>query len=551
MKNISRRDFVASLPPLALMSCYLEKADLILYNADIITVNPNQPSAEAIAISGDKIIGVGSNEDIMNLSSAYTKKINIGGKIITPGFIDAHSHPSGAGRSHLRNVDCDLRSIEEIKNAIFERSKKTPKGEWISGFKYDDTKTKEKRYINNIDLDEVSPDHPVIIFHRGCHNAYVNSLALKIAGIDEETPDPKGGNIERDLETGNLNGRLLETATYLVEKFIPNQFTRSDYQAGVKLISEMLSKSGITSVTDAGTSVKSLQSFEDSYNSGELKTRVYCMIRGYSFDEVNDSGKKTGFGDEWVKIGALKLVCDGSISERTARLSEPYIGRPDYYGIIINNEDEIFDQAIKAHLNDWQIAVHANGDVGIDITLKVFERLQKEKKRIDPRFRIEHCTIINKSLVQRIKELEVIPNPFSTYVYFHGEKMKEYGKERLENMFAVRSFLDAGIPVTQTSDYPPGPFEPMMAIQSSVTRTDYTGEVWGPSQKISVEEAIKVATINGAYASYEENIKGSIEIGKLADLTILGQDPRETDPMRIIDIPVERTMVGGKWVYES
>ena len=551
MKNISRRDFVASLPPLALMSCYLEKADLILYNADIITVNPNQPSAEAIAIRGDKIIGVGSNEDIMNLSSAYTKKINIGGKIITPGFIDAHSHPSGAGRSHLRNVDCDLRSIEEIKNAIFERSKKTPKGEWISGFKYDDTKTKEKRYINNIDLDEVSPDHPVIITHRGGHTAYVNSLALKIAGIDEKTPDPKGGNIERDLETGNLNGRLLETATYLVEKFIPNQFTRSDYQAGVKLISEMLSKSGITSVTDAGTSVKSLQSFEDSYNSGELKTRVYCMIRGYAFDEVNDSGKKTGFGDEWVKIGALKLVCDGSISERTARLSEPYIGRPDYYGIIINNEDEIFDQAIKAHLNDWQIAVHANGDVGIDITLKVFERLQKEKKRIDPRFRIEHCTIINKSLVQRIKELEVIPNPFSTYVYFHGEKMKEYGKERLENMFAVRSFLDAGIPVTQTSDYPPGPFEPMMAIQSSVTRTDYTGEVWGPSQKISVEEAIKVATINGAYASYEENIKGSIEIGKLADLTILGQDPRETDPMRIIDIPIERTMVGGKWVYES
>ena len=551
MKNISRRDFVASLPPLALMSCYLEKADLILYNADIITVNPNQPSAEAIAISGDKIIGVGSNEDIMNLSSAYTKKINVGGKIITPGFIDAHSHPAGAGRSHLRNVDCDLRSIEEIKNAIFERSKKTPKGEWISGFKYDDTKTKEKRYINNIDLDEVSPDHPVIITHRGGHTAYVNSLALKIAGIDEKTPDPKGGNIERDLETGNLNGRLLETATYLVEKFIPNQFTRSDYQAGVKLISEMLSKSGITSVTDAGTGVKSLQAFEDAYESGELKTRVYCMIRGYAFDEVNGSGKKTGYGDEWVRVGAVKLVCDGSISERTARLSKPYIGRPDYYGIIINNEDEIYEEAIKAHSNDWQIGVHANGDVGIDITLRVFERLQKEKYRKDPRFRIEHCTIINESLVQRIKTLGVIPNPFSTYVYFHGEKMKEYGKERLENMFAVRSFLDAGIPVTQTSDYPPGPFEPMMAIQSSVTRTDYTGQVWGPSQKISVEEAIKVATINGAYASYEENIKGSIKIGKLADLTILGQDPRETDPMSIIDIPIERTMVGGKWVYES
>ena len=551
MKKFSRREFVASLGPLAMISCYSEKADIILYNAKIITVNPNQPSAEAIAISGDKIIGVGSNNDIMNLASTYTKKIDVGGNVITPGFIDAHSHPAGAGRSHLRNVDCDLRSISEIKDAIFERSKKTPKGEWISGFKYDDTKTKEKRYINNLDLDEVAPNHPVIITHRGGHTAYVNSLALKIAKIDEKTPDPKGGSIERDSLTGKLNGRLLETATYLVEEYVPNKFTRADYQAGVKLISNMLSKSGITSVTDAGTGVKSLQSFEDAYQSGELKTRIYCMIRGYAFDEVNNSGKKTGYGDNWVKIGGVKLVCDGSISERTARLSEPYIGRPNYYGIIINNEDEIFEQALKAHLNDWQIGVHANGDVGIDITLKVFERLQKEKKRIDPRFRIEHCTIINKSLVERIKSLNVIPNPFSTYVYFHGEKMKEYGKKRLENMFAVRSFIDAGINVTQTSDYPPGPFEPMMAIQSSVTRTDYTGEVWGPSQKISVEEAIKVATINGAYASYEENIKGSLEVGKLADLTILGQDPRNIDPMKIIDIPIERTMVGGKWSYES
>ena len=550
MKKFTRREFVASLGPLAMMSFYSEKADTILYNAKIITVNPYQPSAEAIAISGDKIIGVGSNEDIMVLASSNTKKIDVDKNVITPGFIDAHSHPAGAGRSHLRNVDCDLRSISEIQDAIFERSKITPKGEWISGFKYDDTKTKEKRFINNRDLDQVAPDHPVIITHRGGHTAYVNSMALKLSGIDENTPNPEGGSIERDL-SGKINGRLLERATYLVEKLIPNEFTRADYQAGAKLISEMLSKSGITSVTDAGTGVKSLQSYHDAYNSGELKTRIYCMIRGYAFDEVNDSGKKTGHGDEWVRIGALKLACDGSISERTARLSEPYIGRPNDFGMIVHDEEHLFEEALKAHLNDWQIGIHANGDVGIDIALNVYERLQKEKFREDPRFRLEHCTVINKSLIERIKALNAIPNPFSTYVYFHGEKMKEYGKERLENMFAVKSFLDAGINVTQTSDYPPGPYEPMMAIQSSVTRTDYTGEVWGPSQKITVEEAIKVATINGAYASYEENIKGSLEIGKLADLVVLGQDPRVIDPMRIIDIPIERTMVGGKWTYES
>ena len=551
MKKFSRREFVASLGPLAMMACYSEKADTILYNAKIITVNPDQPTAEAIAISGDKIIAIGSNNDVMNLASTYTKKIDVEGNVMTPGFIDAHSHPAGAGRSHLRKVDCDLRSISEIQDAMFKRSKNTPKGEWISGFKYDDTKTKEKRFINNKDLDEVAPDHPVIITHRGGHTAYVNSMALKLSGIDKNTPNPEGGSIERDQVSGKINGRLLESATYLVEKLIPNEFTRADYQAGAKLISEMLSKSGITSVTDAGTGVRSLQSYQDAYSSGELKTRIYCMIRGYAFDEVNDSGKKTGHGDEWVRIGALKLACDGSISERTARLSEPYIGRPNDYGIIVHDEEHLYEEALKAHLNDWQIGIHANGDVGIDIALKVYERLQKEKFREDPRFRLEHCTVINKSLIERIKALNAIPNPFSTYVYFHGEKMKEYGKKRLENMFAVRSFLDAGINVTQTSDYPPGPYEPMMAIQSSVTRTDYTGEVWGPSQKISVEEAIKVATINGAYASYEENIKGSLEIGKLADLVILGQNPMKIDPMKIIDIPIERTMVGGKWSYES
>jgi predicted amidohydrolase YtcJ len=215
------------------------------------------------------------------------------------------------------------------------------------------------------------------------------------------------------------------------------------------------------------------------------------------------------------------------------------------------DEEEMYSYAIKAQKANWQIGIHANGDVGIDKALNVFEKIQKEHPREDPRFRLEHCTLINDDLIRRIKALNAIPNPFSTYVYFHGEKMKEYGAERLENMFAVRSFLDAGINVTQTSDYPPGPFEPMMALQSSVTRTDWNGNLWGPSQKISVEEAIKVGTINGAYASYDEKIKGSLEEGKLADLVVLESNPLEVDPFSIIDIKIERTMVGGKWVYES
>jgi predicted amidohydrolase YtcJ len=275
------------------------------------------------------------------------------------------------------------------------------------------------------------------------------------------------------------------------------------------------------------------------------------MIYYTHIDKMIAAGVRTGMGNDWVKIGGLKMTCDGSISERTARLSQPYIGRPDDYGIMVMNEEQLYPYAKKAYDAGWQIGIHANGDVGIDVTLKLYERLSKEKPKSDPRFRIEHCTMINDNLIQRMKKLGVIPTPFSTYVYYHGEKMKQYGEERLKNMFALRSFLDAGIRPTQASDYPPGPYEPMMALQSSVTRTDMKGNSWGANQRVTVEEAIKIGTINGAYASFEENSKGSLEAGKLADLVVLGRNPFKEDPSELINIPIERTMAGGKWIFES
>jgi len=554
-RNFNRRHFVSTLGTgtvgfMILNSCAQSRPDTILHNANIFTSDPGQPKAQAIALSNGRIVAVGSKADILHLAGPSTNKIDIGGKTITPGFIDAHTHPGYAGRRHLKNVDCDLRSIRAIQDALKSQSLKTAPGEWISGFKYDDTKTAEGRYINRYDLDEIATDHPIKIEHRGGHTAYTNSRALQLAKIDRNTPDPPGGKIVRD-ENGEPTGLLLENAVELVSKLIPNNLTTKDYQEGVKLISKMMSKSGITSVTDAQGEPEDLTAYRNALNAGELSTRVYCMMQYIHIDQMINQGVKTGDGDDWVRVGGMKLVCDGSISERTARLSESYIGRPDDFGIIVMDEDELYSYAIKAHKADWQIGIHANGDVGIDISLNVFEKIQKEYRRDDPRFRLEHCTVINNQLIQRIRHINAIPCPFSTYVYFHGEKMVEYGKERLENMFAVRSFLDAGIKVTQTSDYPPGPYEPMMAIQSSVTRTDMSGNVWGPSQKISVEEAIKVGTINGAYASYEEKIKGSLEAGKLADLAVLKEDPTQVDPGAIIDIEIERTMVDGKWVYES
>ncbi len=556
MKNrMDRRAFANTLGMgtmgiFLLNSCSKSNPEVILHNATIYTSNPNQPVAQAIAISNGLIVAVGSNSDILHLAGSTTHKIDVAGKTITPGFIDAHSHPASSGNQHLRNVDCDLRSIAEIKDALKLQVDKTPAGKWISGFKYDDTKTAEGRYINRYDLDEISPDHPITIQHRGGHTAYNNSMALKLAQIDRTTPDPPGGQIVHD-ENGEPTGLLKENAVDFVRKLVPQEFTIKDRQAGVKLISEMVAKSGITSITDAYGEPEDLQAYRDALDADQLSSRIYCMI-GYShIDQMISKGVKTGDGNDWVRLGGMKLTCDGSISERTARLSQPYIGRPDDFGIIVMDEDELYEYAIKAHKANWQIGIHANGDVGIDKSLNVFERIQNEHPRNDPRFRLEHCTVINEALIQRIKKLGAIPCPFSTYVYFHGEKMVNYGTERLENMFAVKSFLNAGINVTQTSDYPPGPYEPMMAIQSSVTRTDMSGNVWGPSQKISVEEALKVGTINGAYASYEEGIKGSLETGKLADLVILEEDPHKVDPNTIIDIKIQRTMVGGNWVYES
>lgn len=554
-KKINRREFVGTIGMgtmgfIVLNACTQSSPDTILHNANIFTSNLKQPKAEAIALSNGKIVAVGSNADILYLAGSYTTKINLSGKTIMPGFIDAHSHPAYSGRAHLRNVDCDLRSIRAIKEAIKSKLVNTPPNEWISGFKYDDTKTSDGRYINRYDLDEISPNHPVMITHRGGHTAYVNSKALQLAKLDKNTPDPEGGLIVRG-DNGEPTGLLKENAVELVSSLIPNEFTREDNQAGVKLITKMMAKSGVTSVTDAYGNQQFLTAYRDALKANELSTRINCMIGYFEIDSMIEQGIKTGDGDEWVRIGGMKLTCDGSISERTARLSKPYIGSVDDYGIIVMDEEELYNYAIKAQKANWQIGIHANGDVGIEKSLNVFEKIQKEHPRIDPRFRLEHCTVINKNILKRIKNLNAIPNPFSTYVYFHGEKMVAYGKERLEHMFAVKSFLDAGINVTQTSDYPPGPFEPMMAIQSSVTRTDMSGNVWGPSQKITVEEAIKVGTINGAYASYEENIKGSLEVNKLADLVVLEKDPTQVNPNTIIDIKIERTMVNGKWVYES
>jgi predicted amidohydrolase YtcJ len=545
---LTRRQFTAGMGALFFLRLERTRPSLILVNGNILTMEPAAPRAQAVAIADGRFLAVGSNAEILALGGAA--KVDLGGKTVVPGFIDAHSHPAEAGLGHLRSVDCDLRSIDAIVAALRERAAHTAPGAWVFGFKYDDTKTREGRWLTARDLDGASTTHPIYVEHRGGHTAYVNTLALARAGISERTPDPAGGHFHRDA-AGRLSGRIEERGTERFEALFPHDVSIEQWRKGIALVGKMMARAGITSVTDAYATPEMLRAYREAHAGGELALRVYCLMGSSCLDRMINAGIATGFGDEWVRVGAQKQTCDGSISERTARLVQPYLDRPDYHGIVVTEEGELYERARKAHAAGWQNAIHANGDGGIDIALRVYERLQKELPRRDPRYRLEHCTVINEALVARMRALGAIPNPFSTYVYYHGEKMKAYGAERLESMFAVRSFLDAGLRPTMTSDYPPGPFEPMMALQSMVTRTDWQGTTWGPRQRVSVAEALRVGTLHGAYASFEEDLKGSIRSGKLADLVVLGADPTRVDPNQLIKVSVERTMIGGRWVFEA
>jgi hypothetical protein len=332
------------------------------------------------------------------------------------------------------------------------------------------------------------------------------------------------------------------------ESFTAEQ-RRDRARNGMRHMSELFNAAGLTSVHNAGTSPEHILAYEDCRKNGELTHRAYMMIRSTeAYNGLKAANIFTGFGDEWIRVGGIKFVADGSASERTMRMSTPYVGTTDY-GILTMTQEQLYEAIDDAHSHQFQVGVHANGDVTIDMVLKAYERALQKWPDPNRRHRIEHCTLINPDIIRRMKANGVIPTPFWTYVYYHGEKWKEYGDEKISRMFAHRTFLDAGIPVPGASDYTPGPFEPLMAIQSMVTRTDYKGRVWGSNQKVTVDEALTIATINGAYASSEERLKGSVTAGKLADFVVLEQDPHDVSPDAIMNIKVNRTVVGGQTVY--
>ena len=379
-------------------------ADLVVVGGKVLTQEADQSSVDAFAVKNGRFMAVGSNEDIRNLTSVNTEVIDVSGMTVLPGFIDAHSHPSGAGLNALKNVNTNLGSVAHIQDALSERAAATPPGEWIVGYMYDDTKQEEGRPLNRIDLDAVSKEHPIVVGHRGGHTGVYNSKAFEVAGITVNTLDPFGGHFYR--ENGELTGKVAERARGVFN--VPSGSTREERATGVAVICSEMNAAGLTSVHQAGTGSAAFVAYQDARDTGTLSLRMNLMARGGTFPALQSAGIRSGVGDEWIRIGPVKFAADGSASERTMAMSTPYAGRPDDFGILTMTQEEVHEVVEEAHRAGWQIAIHANGDVTIDMVLNAYERMQREYPRQDTRHRLEHCSLVNSSLLQRIHPRTVL-----------------------------------------------------------------------------------------------------------------------------------------------
>jgi len=532
--------------------------DLVVFNGKVYTVDSRAPKAEAFAVKAGRFTNVGTTAEMKALIGKGTQTFDARQMAVVPGFIDCHNHAPGnvllfeviVGNPYV----VEFVTIDSIIDKLRSKAAQTPAGTWVEGYFFDDTKVKDDRLLNIHDLDKVSKDHPVVVHHRGGHTSFYNSKAFELADINKNTPNPPGGTYDRDA-SGELNGRVTDLARTSFDNvgnrpaFTAEQ-TLQRNREGLAYISKQFVRYGVTSVHHEGGDLFALQQVRAR---GDLLHRVSYEAGGKVLETMIAAGVETGFGDEWIRLGATsEHTVDGSFSERTMALSTPYPGvKPSYKGNVTETQDDLNAWIERVHRAGIQVNCHANGDVAIDMVLTAVERAQKLFPRADARPKITHCTLINDDLVRRIGTAGAVPAPFTSYSYYNSDKFKYYGEEMMKHCMAYRSFLDAKIVAAAGSDFSPGPFDPRMAIQGMVTRTGWDGKTWGANQRISVEEALRVNTINGAYNSHEEALKGSITPGKLADFVVLSDDLFTVDKDKIKDLQIVRTVVGGTTVYKA
>jgi len=512
-------------------------ATLAILNANVITLNQTQPKAQAIAIQNGKIIAVGSSREIRKRIGKKTKVVDAKNRTVVPGFVDCHVHMTGFGHS-LQELDLrEVESIKQIQLKLREHARENPEKQWILGGRWDQERFAEKRFPTRWDLDAAVKDKPVFLVRVCGHAAVANSKALQLANITKETRI-EGGKIDLDEAKGEPNGVLRENALELVWEAIPKptpeEFSKTCFLACRKAV-----EAGLTGVHWIVDSAEEIRAIQKLHSGGKLPLRVYLGISAGLLGELIDLGLVTGFGNDMVKIGFVKVFADGSLGARTAALKKPYSDKPETSGMMLYTQKELNQLVLKAHKAGLQLAVHAIGDQAIESVLKALQGFSME----DVRHRVEHCSVLSPRLIRGMKRLGLIASIQPHFVISDFWVVDRVGKTRARWVYPFRTLMQEGLIVASGSDCPVEPINPLLGVWAAVARKSF------PEERLTVEEALRTYTFNAAYASFEENEKGTIEVGKFADLTILSDDLFSTPPDKIREIIAEMTIVDGKIVY--
>jgi hypothetical protein len=523
-------------------------------NGKIYTVNEKQAIAQSVVVEGNKITFVGSNNEVKKLIDASTTVIDLKGKLMLPGFIDDHVHFISGG-AYLLGIDLrPANSTQEFRKILKDYIEKYP-NKWITGGYWDHEKWEKKDLPTKEMIDDISPNTPVFVERLDGHMGLANSYALKLAGVTKDTENPDGGLIVKDSKTGEPTGVLKDNAMYFVYNKIPAATSEENYSAALAALEEA-KRLGITSVQDI-TFEDALTTFRKIKDEGKLTCRIYTRWPISDYQNLIKQNIQIGYGDDYIKMGSLKAFADGSLGSSTAWFFERYNQDTTTTGLPMDiiTDGSMEKWALDADKNHLQLSVHAIGDKANSYMLDLFTKIISENPKWDRRFRVEHAQHVRFEDIKRFSELGVIASVQPYHCIDDGVwAEKRIGPDRIKYTYPFKSFLDAGVKMCFGTDWYVAPLNPLLGIYAAVTRRtldDKNPDGWVPEQKISIEDAIKCYTINSACASFEENIKGSIEVGKLADLIVLSDDILTIDPIKIKDAKVEMTMFDGKIIYKK
>jgi predicted amidohydrolase YtcJ len=530
-------------------------ADLILLNGKIWTVNDARPAAEAVACRGSHIVAVGTNDEVRKLAGPQTRVVDLQGRRVVPGFNDAHVHfyNGGAGLASVQLRDA--KSEAEFRKRMQDFAAKSPKGRWILEGNWDHESWNPARLPTRQLIDDMTPDHPVFVQRLDGHMALANSLALRLAGVTRETPNPPGGEIVRDAR-GEPTGVLKDAAMAAVHRVIP-QPDAAQIEEALRAAMRYAAQNGVTSVQDVSASPEVFAAYQRLLEKGELTVRVSGHQPLSEWKRLAGVGVRAGFGNEKLKIGALKGFADGSLGSTTALFFEPYTDAPHTSGLPSDEmipESRMLENIVGADAAGLQVAVHAIGDRANQTVLKMFAEAERRNGARDRRFRIEHAQHLRAEEIKSFARQKVVASMQPYHAIDDGRWAdKRIGPERAKGTYAFRSLLDAGAILAFGSDWFVAPMEPLMGIYAAVTRRTLNGknpQGWVPEQKITVAEAVRAYTLGSSYASFDEKLKGSIEVGKLADLAVLSDDIFSLNPAEIERARVVMTVFDGRVIFE-